>query len=125
MERSPGRWSPSRLGGPPRWLLTVITALVLAGAVAAEIITHAAPPGRAVLTRPGARAAAVAQATCRELVKRDSSPARVPDCLPAGTAGPDGPALPAICVPLPPPAWHPPAAVRSGIRRRRCYPGMS
>lgn len=37
LERAPGRWSPSRLSSPPRWLLAVIAVLVLAGGVTAFV----------------------------------------------------------------------------------------
>ena len=37
LERAPGRWSPSHLGSPPRWLLAVIAVLVLAGGVTAFV----------------------------------------------------------------------------------------
>jgi hypothetical protein len=37
LERAPGRWSPSRLGSPPRWLPALIAVLVLAGGVTAFV----------------------------------------------------------------------------------------
>jgi hypothetical protein len=65
-ERAPGRWSPSRLGGPPRWLLALIAVLVLAGGVSAFVaggLRHGqTPPGR-----PSAQAAALPTA-CTYLI---------------------------------------------------------
>jgi hypothetical protein len=50
LERAPGRWSPSHLGSPPRWLLALIAVLVLACGVTAFVaagLRHGpAPPGR-------------------------------------------------------------------------------
>lgn len=37
LERAPGRWSPSHLGSPPRWLLAVAAVLVLAAGVTAFV----------------------------------------------------------------------------------------
>jgi hypothetical protein len=44
LERAPGRWSVSRLPGPPRWLLAAIAVLVLAGGGVA-LVTGTGGPG--------------------------------------------------------------------------------
>ena len=58
LERAPGRWSPSRLPGLPRWLLAVTAAALLAGGGAA--LASQGGQGRPGTGRP---AAPVAQAS--------------------------------------------------------------
>jgi hypothetical protein len=128
LERSPGRWSPSQLGRPPRRLLMVIAALVLASVAAAAIVAHGGPAGRARLTGPEAQAVGL-PITCLEVRRHDKrtlSTLREPVCSPAGEPGQAGLrlALPAICLPLQLPAGHLSVAVRPGTRRRPCYPVM-
>jgi hypothetical protein len=125
LERSPGRWSPSRLVGLPRWLLMMIAALALAGGVAAAIVAHGDQPGRASLSEP--EAPAVGQATtCSQFVKPHGSSVRESDCLLAGKSDPARLrlGLPTTCLPAQVQAGHRSVAVRSGTRRRRCYPVM-
>jgi len=65
LERTPGRWSPSRLPGLPRWLLAVTAAALLAGGAAALAASQGGgPAGQDGRGRPGAGrpAAPVAQA---------------------------------------------------------------
>ena len=125
LERSPGRWSPSRLGRPQRWLLMMIAALVLAGGVVAAVVVHGDGPGRARLTGPEASAAGQTT-TCSEFVKLDRSTVRESDCLPAGKSSRAvlRLGLPATCLPRRLQAGNRSASVGAGTRRRRCYPVM-
>jgi len=133
LERAPGRWSLSRLGSPPRWLLAVIAILVLAGGgtafVAGGLRHHPAQPGR-----PNAQAAA-SGATCTYII--DPVPGAAPahgthrtlksvDCAPPGTGhlrtGMSRSGSSVICVALQVQARNP--ASQFGVRHR-CYPGLS
>jgi len=59
LERTPGRWSPSRLAGLPRWLLGVAAAALLAGGGAALAAGQGGQgqPGAGPATAPVAQAA--------------------------------------------------------------------
>jgi hypothetical protein len=136
LERAPGRWSPARLGRPPRWLLAVIAVLVLAGGVTAAVaggLRH--DPGRPA--RPDVQAAvpAAPRTACGYVIApvtgtavASSSYKRVKGvgCAPprTGRAGPGGarPGSSTICVELQIQAEHP--AAQFGIRHR-CYPGLT
>lgn len=59
LDRTPGRWSPSRLAALPRWLQAVAAALVLAGGVIALAVSQSGPGGRG----EGSGIARTAQAT--------------------------------------------------------------
>lgn len=136
LERAPGRWSPARLGRPPRWLLAVIAVLVLAGGVTAAVaggLRH--DPGRPA--RPDVQAAvpAAPRTACGYVIApvtgtavASSSYKRVKGvgCAPprTGRAGPGGsrPGSSTICVELQVQAEHP--ATQFGIRHR-CYPGLT
>jgi hypothetical protein len=58
LERTPGRWSPSRLAALPRWLQAAAAALVLAGGSTALAVSQGGPGGRGA----GSGIAPVAQA---------------------------------------------------------------
>lgn len=133
LERAPGRWSVSRLPGPPRWLLAVIAVLVLAGGGVA-LVTGTGRPGGAHRTGPGA-VVVVLPAGCGFIidpVNRATSTSikrvisRGGDCARPGAGhGPAGgfhPGSPPICVGLHVQARHP--ATQFGIRHR-CYPGLA
>jgi len=133
LECAPGRWSPSRLGRPPRWLLAAIAVLVLAGGVTASVWggTQHDP---AQLGRRSAQTAA-SSATCIFIVRpiggpdlpRDTHKAlKGVDCAPPRTGqnrpGVSRPGSSAICVGLHVQARHP--AMQFGVRHR-CYPGLT
>lgn len=136
LERAPGRWSPSRLGRPPRWLLAVIAVLVLAGGVTAAVaggLRH--NPGRP--DRPGVQAAVstaprtacgyvIAPVTGTAVASSSYKRVKGVGCAPprTGRAGPGGsrPGSSIICVGLQVQAEHP--ATQFGIRHR-CFPGLT
>ncbi len=118
-----------RLGRPPRWLLAVIAAALVAGGTATAIAAHPGRPGAAGHTGPDAQAAGL-QSACIAFPRRDKRPVstvRIPDCLPSADAGPGGLQLPLtmICVALPVRSGPGSVVVRPGTLRRRCYPGMA
>jgi hypothetical protein len=125
LERSPGQWSPSRLGSVPRWLMMMIAALVLAGGVAAAVVAQGDRPGRASLPGPEYRPVGSA-VTCREFIKLNRSAARERDCISSGKSVPAGIrlGLPAVCIQPQLQAGHRSFAIRPGTLRRRCYPMM-
>jgi hypothetical protein len=117
-----------RLGRPPRWLLAVIAAVLVAGGTATAIAAHPGRPGAAGHTGPDAQAAGLRSA-CIAFPRRDKRPVstvRIPDCLPS-VAGPSGLQLPLtmICVALPVRGGPGSVTVRPGTLRRRCFPGMA
>jgi hypothetical protein len=125
LERSPGRWSPSRLGSMPRWLMMMISVLVLAGGVAAAVVAHGDRPGRGSLA--GSEHGTVGSAaTCREFIKLNGSAARERDCISSGKSVPAGIRLrlPAVCMRPQLQVGHRSVAIRPGSFRRRCYPVM-
>jgi len=136
LERAPGRWSPSRLGRPPRWLLAVIAVLVLAGGVTVAVtsgLRH--DPGRPARPHVQAAVPAAPRAACGYIIRPVTGTAVASSsfkmvkgvgCAPPGTgrAGPGGsrPDSSIICVELQVQAEHP--TTQFGIRHR-CYPGLS
>jgi hypothetical protein len=60
LERAPGRWSPSRLPGLPRWLLAVAAAALLAGGGVA-LAAGQGGPGRPGAPRPTTQVAQAAE----------------------------------------------------------------
>jgi hypothetical protein len=73
LERAPGRWSPSRLAGLPRWLLAVAAAALLADGGAALAASQGGPgrPGAGRPAAPVARADAE-PGTCGSFVNLTS-----------------------------------------------------
>jgi hypothetical protein len=103
LEHAPGRWSPSRLPGLPRWLLAAAAAALLAGGGAALVVSQGGQgrPNAGRLTAPVARATAETGACGRfvnltsfrifpryRLVLGDAAvpPARLPPPGPSGHA---------------------------------------
>ena len=131
LERAPGRWSPSRLGRPPRWLLAVIAVLVLAGGVTAFVtggLRHGqAQPGRAsprVAVLPTACTYLIGPISRAALANGMHETRQDAACAQPGQAGRGGsrPDQPLICVGLQAmPGQH---NSQFGIRHR-CYPGLS
>jgi hypothetical protein len=145
LERAPGRWSPSRLGSPPRWVLAVAAVLVLAGGVSAFVAGgrgpgHASRSGQvtapvAVLPSRVHAPGAVLPTACTYFIDPIRGAARphgryVPrqdaGCAPPRTAqdapGGSQPGSSTICVALHVETGHP--ASQFGVRHR-CYPGLT
>jgi hypothetical protein len=102
LERAPGRWSPSRLPGLPRWLLAVAAAALLAGG-SATLAAGQGGHGRPGAQRPTVRVAQAAEpGVCGSFVNLTSfrifpryrlvfgdvamPPARLPPLGPSGHA---------------------------------------
>jgi hypothetical protein len=133
LERAPRRWSPSRLGSPPRWLLAVIAVLVLAGGVTAFVaggLRHGnAQPGKAnarVAVLPSACTYLIGPISRAALANgmhetRQDAACERPGPAQAGR-GESRPGSPPICV-----ALHVAPGQQTsqfGIRHR-CFPGLS